>query len=122
VKIDREQILRRITFRPYSDKRAPAFRLVVWDTYRHHHGKPTLGYRLAYLGGATIFQGEDFCCSPMYSIDGRATICTIMGFLCLRPRDTDAGYFDDYTPEQHAFAEEHAEAISACVEARFGPR
>ncbi len=42
-----------------------------------------------------------------------------MGFLTLRPGDTDPDYFEDYTPEQHAYCDAHAEALSCEVSARF---
>jgi hypothetical protein len=44
----------------------------------------------------------------------------LMGFLTLRPGDTDDEYFDRYTPDQLAFADEHGEFLGLEVEMRFG--
>jgi hypothetical protein len=59
-----------------------------------------------------IFEGEDFSCSPMIAIDSDDSLRSLLGFLTLKPGDTDRDYFDDYTPEQLAFAENEAESLS----------
>ena len=43
-----------------------------------------------------------------------------MGFLTLRPGDTDPEYFENYTQEQKEFADQHAEALAVAVMDRFG--
>ncbi len=43
-----------------------------------------------------------------------------MGFLTLRPGDTDQEYFDGYTDNQLQYADEHAETLSCEVCSRFG--
>ena len=68
----------------------------------------------------TLFEGEDFGCSPLHSIDSYEAVESIMGFLTLRPGDTDADYFAEYTSEQLRFCDDHAEALRCEVEARFG--
>lgn len=35
----------------------------------------------------------------------------LLGFLALRPGDTDAEYFERYTPEQLDFAAEHGDEL-----------
>lgn len=122
-------ILRTVRFRPYRKGAGPVFKLVVWDTFGTIHGKSRLGYRLVMqdyfpdgrrMHPWTIFEGEDFGCSPMHAIDSDETIKAIMGFLTLRPGDTDPDYFADYTPEQLDYCAQHAEALACEVMARFG--
>jgi hypothetical protein len=67
----------------------------------------------------TLFEGADFCCSPMDAIDSDATVAAILGFLTLRPGDTDAEYFDDYTDAQREYCTQHAEALSCEAMNRF---
>jgi hypothetical protein len=63
-------------------------------------------------GVGVIFKGESFGASPLYPIDSEETVRTLLGFLSLRPGDTDPDYFDGYTPDQLAFAQRHGEALS----------
>ena len=67
-----------------------------------------------------LFEGSDFCCSPLHAIDSDDCVKSLMGFLCLRHGDTDKEYFKDYTVEQLAFSDEHAEALQIAVYDRFG--
>ena len=41
----------------------------------------------------------------MHADDADATLRALLGFLTLRPGDTDADYFDGYTQRQRAFCE-----------------
>lgn len=112
--------LRTVILRPYVKGMGPVFRLTTWDTNRRGFGgKYVLGYRLT-MDGTTVFEGEDFGCSPMHGIDSDETIEGIMAFLTLRPGDTDPEYFASYTEQQLTYCSEHAEALSAEVENRFG--
>ena len=121
--VTRENFLRRVWFQPYCGKDAPRFRLTTWDTGRTGYGGNYLvGYRLSIIKPGTIltlFEGEDFGCSPLHCIDSDETVAGIMGFLTLRPGDTDAEYFEDYTPEQLAYCSEHAEALGCEVSFMF---
>ena len=113
-------ILRRCTFRPY--RTGPTFRLTTWDSckpqQRYYGLRETLGYRLTMHDGRTppivLFEGDDFGPSPMHAIDSDATVRALMGFLTLRPGDTDADYFDAYTDTQRVFCGLHAESLAAC--------
>ena len=92
------------------------FRLDLWDTHKtDHFGKSLLHYALydETLGelGKVIFEASDFACSPLHSIDGDETVASLLGFLSLRPGDTDAEYFDGYTPAQVAWCEDRAEEL-----------
>ncbi len=112
-------IIRKCRFAPYRRELGlPTFRLTVWDT-----GKSCLGYELVMVtDGAPVvlFTGEDFGCSPLYAIDSDETMGAIMGFLTLRPGDTDSEYFANYTPEQLEYCSQHAEALSCEVFSRWG--
>lgn len=103
--------LRTCRFRPYRS--GPIFTLTLW-----YQGTDTIGYTLS-QGKTVIFEGADFCPSPMHSVDGDDAVNSLMTFLTLRNGDTEAEYFDKYTPAQLEFSEQHAEALSACVDARF---
>lgn len=119
----KEAIVRTCVFRPYRLGCGPYFRLRVWDTYRRDgYGKCILGYSLFRCEPETLlelFAGEDFHNSPMHAIDSDATIAGLMGFLTLRPGDTDQEYFDNYTPEQLDYCSQHAEALACEVMNRF---
>ena len=116
----KHDIVRRCVFRPYRRGFGPAFYLTVWDTHRRcETGQSLLGYRLR-AEGKTLFGGEDLGCSPMHAIDSDECMASLMSFLTLQPGDTDPDYFADYTPAQLEFCDQHAEALSAEVNSRFG--
>jgi hypothetical protein len=135
----RANILRRVRFSPYRKGMGPTFELTTWDTGRTgYDGKSLVGYRLTMrehynaIGGrilkrwrakpaVVLFEGEDFGCSPLHCIDSDDAVAGIMGFLTLRPGDTDSEYFAEYTPEQLEFCSQHAEWLSCCVDDRFNP-
>ena len=119
-----KDFLRTCVFSPYRKGMGPRFRLRVWDTHRTDSmGKSILGYSLFSMEPGTlleIFQGEDFHCSPMHCVDSDETITAIMGFLTLKPGDTDAEYFEDYSAAQLEYCEQHAESLYCEVMNRFG--
>lgn len=104
--LDDHRVLRHVT--------CDGYRLLMWDTNRtdDRYGKSVLGYAF-YAPGADkpLFVGEDFCCSPANCVDSNETVCSLLGFLTLRPGDTDREWFENYTPEQMAFAEGDAEQL-----------
>jgi hypothetical protein len=108
-------ILRRCTFRPYRN--GPTFRLTMFDAVSSWP-RTRVPYRLTMHDGRTppivLFEGDDFGPSPMHAIDSDATVRALMGFLTLRPGDTDADYFDAYTDTQRVFCGLHAESLAAC--------
>lgn len=121
-------VLRRVWFRPYRAGMGPKFYLETWDTWRtDSQGRVLIGYELWMYPGdrkarVSLFQGEDFGCSPMHAIDSDACISGIMSFLTLRPGDTDAEYFAEYTELQRAYCRDHAEYLGGAVSARFGDK
>lgn len=119
--------LRSVRFAPYRKGMGPSFFLDMWDTNRRdHYGKSILGYRLGEcpVGGAgkrkckIVFEGEDFATPG--SVDSDDAVRGLMGFLTLKPGDTDEEYFEKYTPAQHRFADQHAEDLHMAVIDRFG--
>jgi hypothetical protein len=56
----------------------------------------------------------------MNGIDSDQCVRAILGFLTLRPGDTDAEYFENYNQEQLDFCAQHAEALSYEALTRFG--
>jgi hypothetical protein len=87
------------------------FRLDLYDTGRvDRRGQTILAYDF-WDGDALIFQGSDFAGSPLHADDSPATIGTLLGWLSLRPGDTDKDYFADYTPAQLAWCQERGELL-----------
>jgi hypothetical protein len=80
--------------------RKNGFKLLVYATWRRDNmGKEILAYKLR-DNDKLIFKGADFHCSPLHAIDSKNAVEGILGFLSLKPGDTDREYFDDYTPAQ----------------------
>jgi len=127
--------LRTLRFAPYRfdpGHKGPTFRLELYDTRRLCPGSNhwQLAYQFFQITKKTvelipptnvsttksstelIFEGEDFGCSPCDAVDSDTCALSLMTFLTLRPGDTDAEYFDKYTPRQLQFANEHAEILA----------
>ena len=117
-------LLRTFRFSPYRKGMGPTFTLRMYDTGRcDNRGSVTIAYKLSmHENGKTtvVFDAADYHGSPMDACDSDANARGLMGFLTCRPGDTDAEYFASYTPEQLAYADAHAEALSCCVLDRFG--
>lgn len=119
--------LRTCRFRPYAHGAGPAFTLTMHATDRtDSRGCTYIGYELVERAPGeepvVLFQGEDFCGSPMHADDSNETVASLMSFLTLRPGDTDADYFAEYTADQRAYCDEHAEALAMACYDRFGER
>lgn len=119
-----DSVLRRCVFAPYRKGCGPVFRLTMWDTNtRDGMGKWRLGYRLRMCSPGTVvtlFEGDDFGCSPCHAVDSDAAIASLMGFLTLKPGATDREYFESYTQEQLDYCSQHAEALQLECMNRFG--
>lgn len=99
--------------------RAHKYTLNVFDTYTTDSlGKSRLAYVLK-QDGRVLFEGSDFCCSPLHCINSDECMNSLLGFLTLKPGDTDKEYFAEYTVDQMAFAEGDAEYLSYEVMSRF---
>ncbi len=104
--INGEDVLRHVDIEGY--------RLKTWDTHHRHHNGPqwAIGYAFCDPQGNVLFTGEDFGCSPLHTIDSDECLRSLLGFLTLRPGDTDSDYFAGYTQAQMAFAQGDAENLS----------
>jgi hypothetical protein len=103
--------IRHVVFDPYLSGE-PKSTLKLFDSAKKDsYGKWILGYEF-YQDQELIFIGSDFHCSPLHSIDSDDTIQELMGFLTLQPGDTDAEYFENYSPRQMKFAIEHGETLA----------
>jgi hypothetical protein len=101
--------IRTCHFRPYRKGCGPTFTLEVFPGE-----SPRLGYILSQRESdrrVTIFSGDDFRPSPLHAEDSDEPIRALMGFLCLKPGDTDPEHFEGYNATQHEFADQHAEAL-----------
>ncbi len=105
-------VCRTVRFQPYRKGSGPTFTLTLNDARW-----PSLRYRLS-SGGRVLFEGM-IVCPGTYASDANRAVVGVMGFLTLRPGDTDADYFAEYTPDQLAFANEHAETLACAVADRF---
>lgn len=117
-------INRRVKLAPYRKGMGPTFTLTTWwDGNEPTYGKDRLRYELRmHLNGKTtvLFAAADYCCSPMDACDSDAAIGGLLGFLTLRPGDTDAEYFANYTPAQLDYCAKYAEALNCASGDRFG--
>ena len=98
--------------------REDVFTLFLYDTKRmDHHGKSVLAYELydREYRPEPVFRGEDFTCSPCHVIDSDHTVLSLLHFLSLEAEDTDAEYFEAYTPEQITWRNERAYLLKYCV-------
>ena len=88
------------------------FKLELFDTQQIlNQPQHQLAYKF-YCKGSLIFEGNDYGCSPMHSIDGDESVAGLLGFLALREGDTEDDYFKDYTQLQLDFADEFGEDLS----------
>lgn len=71
-------------------------------------GKRYIGFRFYNPQGTVIFGTPEGSAplklSPLHSIDSDESLRALLGFLTVKPGDTDREYFDNYTEEQMAFA------------------
>jgi hypothetical protein len=95
--------------------RRDGFTLRLYDTGRTGaYGKARLAYRFSDRG-KVIFEGDDYFASPMHAIDSMDAAYGLMGFLSLRPGDTDEEWFASYTPEQMAWCQSGRAEWLSCI-------
>lgn len=100
------------------------FTLQLSDTGRVDRlGKSILAYELfdEHYGRKPIFQGADFHCSPSQDRASDGAVADVLGFLSLRPEDSDAERFATYTLDQHRWYQQRA-AVLARVAEQFEQR
>jgi len=89
------------------------YELKTWDTgNRYDTGQWKIRYEFKKEDGDIIFHGSDCGCSPMHATDSDDCLRGLLGFLSLKPGDTDDEYFEDYTKEQMEFAENNGEELN----------
>lgn len=117
-------ILRTIILSPYAAGMGPRFTLQTYDTGRCNGTHSTIGYVLSMKAPGkprtVIFEGEDYGVPSCESIDSDDALRGLLVFLTLRPGDTDAEYFEDYTDAQRDYCDAHAEALAMASYDRFG--
>lgn len=116
--------IRRVVLRPYRRGMGPAFILDLFDDSRPDwRGSWYITYRLTMREGrksTVLFEGSDYSPGPGNTTDGDASVRGLLGFLTLRPGDTDREYFEGYTEAQRDYCDAHAEALANEVYNRFG--
>lgn len=77
-----------------------------------------VGYRF-YTGDTLVFEGVDFFTPLGMTDDMQRVAGELLGFLTLCEGDTDAEYFDEYTPAQLRWRDYYADDLSAEVSAQM---
>lgn len=117
---------RTVRFAPYRAGMGPTFTLRIWNDLVpgwDHYGRLRVAYELRqHAGGVTsvLLQGDDIHLSAGTCTDSNRAVAEIMGWLTLRPGDTDGDFFSDYTPAQLDFCSTHAEALNMTSIDRWG--
>jgi len=115
-------ILRTVILAPYAN--GPRFTLQLRDTGRFNGSHTTLAYTLSMKAPGKprtiIFDAADYGVPSHQCIDSDDAVRGLLGFLTLRPGDTDSEYFETYTDAQRAYCAEHAEALAMATYDRFG--
>jgi hypothetical protein len=104
------------------DLGASPARLDLWDTGRVSGGKSELRYAL-WIGSpesdrrGVIIEGEDFCPSPLHSIDGDETAAALLSFMShygesIAYSGDDADVPEDLTAAQREALVAHREDLS----------
>lgn len=78
------------------------------DPQTGHH---RMAYRLLH-GGDLVFAGDDYAVPAQHAVDSDEAVRGLLGFLSLRPGDTDAEYFDAYTDRQRSWADQYGEELA----------
>lgn len=115
------RFIRRLRFQPYLQ--GPTFTLAVWElSERGEYGRWRVGYVLRQHQRGTmtkvLFEGTDYSHAHPTPLENGA-IVDLVGFLTLKPGDTDQEYFDAYSAIQFEFCAKHAEALEYDVDTRF---
>jgi len=87
------------------------YELRIYDTNECGFGQWTLAYTFKGPDGELIFSGCDFSPGNGISVDGDDSLRSLLGFLTLRPGDTDSEYFNNYNERQMAFVDGDAEEV-----------
>ncbi len=72
--------------------------------------RPLLRYEF-YYKDKLMFKGINYCPNSLYPLDSDQSVANLLGFLSLRPGDTDINYFKNYTVEQLHFVMDHGDNL-----------
>ena len=87
------------------------YTLEIFNYNSARKGRALLSYHFYHINDL-IFEGREFSPSPFYHYASDKSIGALLGFLSLKPGDTDKEYFEDYTQQQLAFVIQHGEYLS----------
>lgn len=87
--------------------------------YRHNDGgmfaRLDYSYEL-YADGVLIASGDNFSPAAYHAIGDYQSVCDLLGFLTLRPGDTDDKFFSNHTPQHLEWLETiQAEDVRAWI-------
>lgn len=104
------------------DTRSGGYTVNLQETNRRATtGQIKTKYSLVSPDGTVIFSGNDLGCSPMHAPESRENAIALLGFLTVKPGDTDEDYFKDYTPEQLAWCQsDDCEDLSIFTDEDYG--
>ena len=120
--------VRTLRLNPYRKGYGPSFTLELWDLNEHDSaGRFAVGYKLTekqpnQKRSRVLFECKDPACAVFVhsAVDSDETAGSVLGWLTLKPGDTDPDWFAGYTPDQMDFAQTDAEALSYLAMERFG--
>ncbi len=108
---------------PYIKGKGPTMRVEIWDTHtRDNRGCTNLVARLyAFEGGKrTHVLDMRFAMGMGQSDDGDDAMRAAITAVAMKPGDTDAEFFAEYTPEALAFVTDHGESMAMVAYDRYG--
>src|SRR4051794_15616928 len=100
--------------RVWEDVHGHGFRVEMFDNPDRVFGKWKVPFKFRHKG-RLIFESY-VGASPLHSTDGAETLAAILTFCSLRPGDTDAEFFADYTPRQLAWCRRWGETLGMYAE------
>lgn len=91
------------------------------QAHRFTSGHTTIEFELVVAGSVLWPRGSTTIGTPAHvSVDGDEAKALALSLFELRPGDTDADFFADYTPEQLAFVERYSDSFWCARTERFG--
>lgn len=108
---------------PYLKGKGPTFRVEIWDTFTtDNRGCTRLIARLYMFdaGKRTHVLDMPFCNGPWTADDSNQSMAMAIEGVAMKPGDTDADFFADYTPEALAVVSKHGDSLAMVAYDRFG--
>ena len=114
--------VRTVRFKPYRSGMGPSFTLHMYDAETTDSaGRYGVCFEFK-MGRETIFSSMTPANAAFghHCIDSNDAVKNVMGWITLKPGDTDREYFANYTQAQLDFASSHADTLEMEVMDRFG--